>query len=643
MRIYEGITMKKILLIIVILFSVNNTYAAVMIRTNYDRSHYLASISNITKPEEIKVDEYIGSMNYNYQIPTNGFAIHPFVSNNQISNKGEDLLIQLGIQASKIDFEKLPPLNIAFVIDKSGSMAEQSKITWVKKSFKTFIEKMRADDVVSLIVYSNDGEIIFEGLHGTVEDKQKAIQLIDSIVPKGQTNILSGIQLAYKAVESRLDNNKKNIIVLLTDGVNNVGSKQDILNFIETFKEKGIFLSTFGLGKDYDHELLNNMSKKAEGSYRFISSPSQIEKLFNEELDRIIIPAFKNINMSVLFDDDVEILETWGCENTTAKKKEVNFRFDTLYNRDFETILLKVRAKKTKRTGKTIIASVKASYQNTNKKTLNIEPIPIMIEYVNDIMPTVGISNGTVLRAGTVLNYAKALQQIGKYYYNTSKDNNSLEAALKLTNETRKDLVNADLRLKLVSAESSLNNTGFANDIDLLVKYIDVIGKELRLSEDKILSLKNDNEMQIVTPNREIIHHLNNLIKEIELNFKDKNKRGVIALAGFKVKNSSKYASIELILDNIAITSITNNTKFTLVDRENVKKIFDEQKFSYSLSDNPIKIGKILSANYLLKGTIIPMKNSAIIFGQLINIESSQIESAAQIIIERTDEFEKLM
>lgn len=623
----------QLLLILVILFSANDSYAPLMIRTNYDRSHYLASISNITRPEEIIIDEYIGSMDYNYPIPLNDFAIYPYVSNNQISNKGQELLIQLGIRASKIDFEKLPPLNIAFVIDKSGSMSEQNKMTWVKKSFKTFIDKMRNDDIVSLITYSDNGEVLFEGLNGAIDDKQRAIKLIDSITPDGKTNILSGLKLAYKSIESRLDKKKYSIIILLTDGVNNVGSNQDILSFIETIKEKGIYLSTFGLGKDYDHELLNGMSKKAEGSYRFISSPSQIEKLFNEELDRIIIPAFKHVNISIGLKDDVEIIETWGYENI-KKKNEISYHLDTLYNRDFETILLKVRTKKTARTGKEIIATVKTSFLNKNNMMQHVEPIPIMIEYVNDVTPTVGISNGTVLRAGTMLNYAKALWQIGNYYHSTSKDNSSLESALKLTCETKKDLVNADLRL---------NSNEFEKDIELLMKYIDIIGKELNLPKERISSIKNDNEIQVVTPNRKLINHLNNLIKEIELNFKDKNKKGIIALAGFKIKNSSKQSSIELILDNIAITSITNNTKFTLVDRENIEKILNEQKLSYSLSDNPIKIGKILSANYFLKGTIVPMKESAIIFGQLINIESSQIESAAQIIVERTDEFDNLM
>lgn len=131
-------TIVRWLFVAIFLLTSNALYAALSIRDNTGRAQFLSNLSTIVKPNEVKIDEYIASFNYNYKIPDRDFKVATYLSNNNISNKGnENNILQIGIQAAAVEYSKLPKLNISFVIDTSGSMKDEHKIDWVKTSFKS--------------------------------------------------------------------------------------------------------------------------------------------------------------------------------------------------------------------------------------------------------------------------------------------------------------------------------------------------------------------------------------------------------------------------------------------------------------------------------------------------------------------------
>jgi Ca-activated chloride channel family protein len=109
---------------------------------------YLAGQGIIIPPQQVYVDSYIASVDYRYPIPEESIGLTLYSGHRQISNKGQEEIIQVGIQGGKVEFDELPPMNIAFVIDKSGSMGSQDKMDWVKESFYIFIESVRESDFV---------------------------------------------------------------------------------------------------------------------------------------------------------------------------------------------------------------------------------------------------------------------------------------------------------------------------------------------------------------------------------------------------------------------------------------------------------------------------------------------------------------
>jgi hypothetical protein len=98
------------------------------------RGKYLAGRGIIVPPAEVHIDSYIARINYKYPDPAGDLGVNLYSGHYQVSTGGQEEVIHIGIQGKEIEFENLPPMNLAFVIDKSGSMNEQDKMVWVKGS-----------------------------------------------------------------------------------------------------------------------------------------------------------------------------------------------------------------------------------------------------------------------------------------------------------------------------------------------------------------------------------------------------------------------------------------------------------------------------------------------------------------------------
>jgi len=161
------------------------------------RGQYLAAQGAIVPPDEVHIDSYVASVDYNYPRPSSSILdVSLYCGHRQISIDGQEEIIQIGIQGRKTDFEDLQPMNLAFVIDHSGSMSDADKLTWVQDAFDIFIEKVRNIDYVSLVIFDNRAKVVFPATK--MDSNQKRLQFkraVHSIRPEGSTNILDGLQL----------------------------------------------------------------------------------------------------------------------------------------------------------------------------------------------------------------------------------------------------------------------------------------------------------------------------------------------------------------------------------------------------------------------------------------------------------------
>ena len=160
-------------------------------------------------------------MDYKYGLPSSSILdVSLYCGHRQISTGGQEEIIQIGIQGRKTAFENLQPMNLAFVIDHSGSMADRDKLDWVKNAFDIFIEKVRNVDYVSLVIFDDRAQVIFPATRmDSVQKRSRFKQTVHSIRAEGSTNILKGLQLGCLEVMKNLNREYTNRVLFLSDGL----------------------------------------------------------------------------------------------------------------------------------------------------------------------------------------------------------------------------------------------------------------------------------------------------------------------------------------------------------------------------------------------------------------------------------------
>ncbi|MCK5569950.1 MAG: hypothetical protein KAJ15_09550, partial [Spirochaetes bacterium] len=153
-----------------------------------------------------------------------------------------------------------------------------------------------------------------------------------------------------------------------------------------------------------------------------------------------------------------------------------------------------------------------------------------------------------------------------------------------------------------------------------------------------------DEEIAPSVRERPLEGHLENLFREMTLDLGSK-KRGTISISGFTTRDG-KPSGLVTLLNEMALMEIAKLDTLTVIERDKLDMILDEQKLAINdLMDtsNAIEIGKLLTANYILTGSVVEMPGSVMIFGRVINVETAEVESVAQVIVPKNHDVRALL
>jgi len=361
-------------------------------------------------------------------------------------------------------------MNLAFVIDHSGSMADANKLAWVKDAFDIFIEQVRDVDYVSLVIFDDWAQVVFPATRmDSREVRMQFKRAVHSIYPGGNTNIRDGLLLGCLEVVKNLNREYTNRVMFLSDGQDTVGnSHRDILELAEQFCADGVTISTIGVGSSFDLKLMVDMADIGGGSSRFISDREEMEKTFGSELDRMVVPVARNLEMTLEFIVDVDVLDTWGYENRRSGNR-IRYFLPTLHHGDYETILVQLWIQPQRYTGTADIARFYVSYEDVYGTQHQSGPHTFQASFENMPYPVTGFFDGKVLYSGTVIHFAQNLKTIGELYY-WYKSEENLRKALDLTLNTKKEILNAKMWF---------SSREFNDMIDILNRYLDILQHDM--------------------------------------------------------------------------------------------------------------------------------------------------------------------
>ncbi|PHS02755.1 MAG: hypothetical protein COA80_00305 [Leeuwenhoekiella sp.] len=279
--------------------------------------------------DAVRIEEMINYFNYNYPKPD---GEEPFCIDTEVVqtpwNK-DTRLVKIGIQGKEIPLENLPPSNLVFLLDVSGSMGAANKLPLLKSAFKILVNQLREEDKVSIVVYAGAAGTVLEPTNGS--NKSEILNALDKLEAGGSTAGGAGLELAYKLAEEQFIDGGNNRIILATDGDFNVGLSSDsaMEDLITEKRKSGIFFTALGFGMgNYKDSKLETLADKGNGNYAYIDTMQEARKVLGTEFGGTLYTIAKDVKIQVEFNPAlVQGYRLIGYENRMLNAED--FQDDT--------------------------------------------------------------------------------------------------------------------------------------------------------------------------------------------------------------------------------------------------------------------------------------------------------------------------
>lgn len=294
-----------------------------------------ASYSNIRrflnssrKPpiDAVRIEEMINYFTYDYP---DADGDDPFSITTEIGQcpwNPENNLMLVGLQAKKLSTEELPPSNLVFLLDVSGSMNEPNKLPLLKSAFKLLIDELDEDDRVSIVVYAGAAGLVLDSTPGN--EKDKILDALMGLEAGGSTAGAEGIKLAYNIAKENFIESGNNRVILATDGDFNVGvsSEAELVRLIEKKRDEGVFLTVLGFGTgNYKDSKMESLADKGNGNYAYIDNINEARKVLVNEMGATLNTVAKDVKIQVEFNPaKVKAYRLIGYENRLLRDEDFN-------------------------------------------------------------------------------------------------------------------------------------------------------------------------------------------------------------------------------------------------------------------------------------------------------------------------------
>ena len=287
---------------------------------------FLTQTGRLPPADAVRIEEIINYFDYGYDKPADGkpFAVHTETVDSPFRSGAK--LIRIGIQAKEVSQAALPPANLVFLVDVSGSMYSRDKLPMVKYTLCTLAHQTRAQDRITLVTYADGNKVVLPPTPGN--QRQKILAALDSLKAGGSTAGENAIQQAYQAAQRAYIRNGINRILLATDGDFNVGITDfnTLRSMVAEKRKSGISLTTLGFGSgNYNERLMEQLADAGDGNYSYIDSPEEAQKVLHRQLSSTLATVAQDVKIQVEFNPaTVKEYRLIGYENRMLAREDFN-------------------------------------------------------------------------------------------------------------------------------------------------------------------------------------------------------------------------------------------------------------------------------------------------------------------------------
>lgn len=276
--------------------------------------------------DAVRVEELVNYFPYSYG---EARGEHPFAVGTELApcpwNPGHWLL-RVAVKADEVAAREMPPANLVFLVDVSGSMDDPAKLPLLKSSLKLLVDQLRAEDRVSLVVYAGREAVVLEPTAGS--EREKIRRAIDNLSAGGSTAGEAGIRLAYRMAKSGYIKGGINRVLIATDGDFNVGLTdfEALKDLVERERESGVQFSSLGFGTgNYNEQLMEQLADAGNGSYGYIDTLQEGRKVLVDQVRSTLVTVAKDVKVQVEFNPQaVGEYRLIGYENRVLAREDFN-------------------------------------------------------------------------------------------------------------------------------------------------------------------------------------------------------------------------------------------------------------------------------------------------------------------------------
>jgi len=304
-----------------------STFSVDVDRASYSNvRRFLIGEHRLPPVDAVQIEEMVNYFPYRYERPTGGqpvavtteLGIAPWAEGHQ--------LLRIGVASEPIETDELPPANLVFLLDVSGSMASANKLPLVKQALRLLVGELRPKDRVSVVVYAGAAGVVLEPTPG--DERAAILEALDRLEAGGSTAGGQGLRLAYDVARGSFVEGGNNRVILATDGDFNVGESSDaaMTRLVEERREEGTFLTILGFGTgNLQSTKMQEMAQNGNGNYAYIDGVLEAKKVLVAEMGGTLLTVAKDVKVQVEFNPArVRSYRLLGYENRLLADEDFN-------------------------------------------------------------------------------------------------------------------------------------------------------------------------------------------------------------------------------------------------------------------------------------------------------------------------------
>jgi secreted protein with Ig-like and vWFA domain len=276
--------------------------------------------------EAVRIEEMVNYFPYRYAPPRDD---QPFAAALEVAEApwaANHRLVRIGLKAREVPAAQRPPANLVFLLDVSASMNEPNKLPLVQQALRLLVGKLKPEDRVAIVTYGGHSGLVLASTPAA--RAREILNALDALTPNGSANGAPGIHLAYEVARANLFRDGINRVILCTDGDFDLGtpSESELVRLIEEKATTGVALSVLGFGMGhYKDATLEKLAGKGHGSYGYIDTKREAEKMLVEQVSSTLVTIAKDVKIQVEFNPaTVSSYRLIGYENRLLRKEDFN-------------------------------------------------------------------------------------------------------------------------------------------------------------------------------------------------------------------------------------------------------------------------------------------------------------------------------